>query len=108
MTPEQKVARLKRLVSAARSFVAGQQGITTGVNHILACLYNLGDEWVEKYPVFSDFRQAIPAELPIGSERLLWNLERIIELDPILAKIEQEYRAKLMNECCGLIGKYSE
>ncbi len=42
MTPEQKTARLKRLVSAARSLVTGQKGITLAANHVLRCLYDFG------------------------------------------------------------------
>ncbi|EKL0034378.1 hypothetical protein PP666_004518 [Vibrio vulnificus] len=55
MTPEQKTARLKRLVSAARSLVTGQQGITLAANHVLRCLYDLGDDWVERYPIYTEF-----------------------------------------------------
>ncbi|EGR1985732.1 TPA: hypothetical protein GRI96_24845 [Vibrio parahaemolyticus] len=102
MTPEQKTARLKRLVSAAISLVTGQQGI-----HVLRCLYDLGDDWVERYPIYTEFRSALPAEVPISTERLLWHFDKVLELDPLLAKVEYNFRAKLMSESFLIIEKYS-
>ncbi len=107
MTPEQETARLKRLVSAARCLVTGQQGITVASNHLLSCLYDLGDDWVTNHPIYAEFRNALPTEVPIGTERLLWNYEKVLELDPLLAKIEGKYRTKLMRESFVIIEKYS-
>ncbi|EMY6776883.1 TPA: hypothetical protein ACVOYQ_004087 [Vibrio alginolyticus] len=107
MTSEQKTARLKRLVSAARSLVTGQQGITLAANRVLRCLYDLGDDWVERHPIYAEFRRALPAEVPISTERLLWHFDKVLELDPLLAKVEYKFRAKLMCESFLTIEKYS-
>jgi hypothetical protein len=106
MTPEQEIARKKRLVSASRSLVAGQQGLTIASNRILSCLYDLGDEWVDKHSVFKEYRNALPMEVPVGTERLHWSFDKLLELDPILADLEYRFRAKLMAECCNIITKY--
>lgn len=107
MTPEQEIARRARLVSAARSLLTGQQGLVFASNGILRCLYSLGDEWVNRHSVFYDFRNALPSEVPVGSERLLWNQAKLLELDPILADVEYRYRPSLMAESCKIIKNYS-
>jgi len=106
MTEDQFIARKKRLVSAARSLVAGQQGITVASNHVLGCLYGLGDEWVERYYEFKEYRNALPSDIPIGSERLLWEFNKLLELDPVLANLEFKYRSRLMRRCCEIITNY--
>lgn len=67
----------------------------------------LGDEWVDKYPIFKEYYRALPIELPIGSERLLWNLDKLLNLDPELAQLEYNYRAKLFKTCCTIIKNHS-
>lgn len=106
MTPEQKIARTKKLVSAARSLVTGQQGITVASNHILGCLQDLGDDWVATHPVFMEYRNILPLEVPIGTERLQWHFDKLLELDPILGELESKYRSRLMEESCTIIKKY--
>uniref|UniRef100_UPI001377047B hypothetical protein n=2 Tax=Vibrionaceae TaxID=641 RepID=UPI001377047B len=67
----------------------------------------LGDDWVERYPIYTEFRSALPAEVPISTERLLWHFDKVLELDPLLAKVEYNFRAKLMSESFLIIEKYS-
>ncbi|EKL0034379.1 hypothetical protein PP666_004519 [Vibrio vulnificus] len=49
----------------------------------------------------------MPAEVPISTERLLWHFDKVLELDPLLAKVEYNFRAKLMSESFLIIEKYS-
>lgn len=106
MTDEQKIARTKRLVSAARAVISGQVGITVGTFAISNKLYWLGRDWEEKYNIFKEYRSVLPLELPVGAERLKWNLDRILEFDPILAKIEYQYRSRILETCVEIIKKH--
>ena len=103
MTPEQLTARKKRLTSAARCFIVGDKGIALGGRHILSSLRYLGDEWVSEYPIFEEFSSALPIDLPVGPERLEWNPEKLLALDPILADLEAKYRSRLMKESFRII-----
>lgn len=106
VTHEQKIARIKRLVSAARAVVSGQVGFTVGAFTISNKLFWLGRDWEEKYNVFKEYRSALPLELPVGTERLKWNLDRILEFDPVLAKIEYQYRSRILEACVEIIKQH--
>ncbi len=106
MTPEQEEARKKKLVSAARNLISGQQGITVASIRILGCLHYLGIEWVNSYSVFKEYKSSLPLEIPIGTERLNWHFDELLKLDPILGDLEANYRHKLMSEACVIVTKY--
>lgn len=107
ITKEQEVARIKKLVSSAKAMISGQVGITVGALAISNKLGWLGEEWNEKYPIFKKYYSALPTELPIGSDRLNWNLEKLLELDPELANFEFKYRSELFKACANIINQHS-
>lgn len=105
MTPEQEIARKKQLVSAAKALLSLQVGISIGcvrIGKILLWLTLQGDE---QYQVFNQFNRATVG-LPIGNERLLWAHPALLEHDAKLAKIEAEFRPKLLSACIAIIDKY--
>lgn len=106
ITEEQSTSRKKKLVSSAKAMISGQVGITVGAMAIANKLRWLGDDWREEYPIFKEYYGSLPVDLPIGSERLNWNLDKLLELDPELAQIELTYRAKLFEACATIIKKH--
>lgn len=106
MTPEQKLARTKKLVSAAKALLSLQTGIAVGAQRIMNCLYLLGPEFEDKHKVFGKFIQAIPSDIPIGSVRLLWNYDPMLKTDKGLAEVENKFRESLLSECVAIIRAY--
>lgn len=106
MTPEQRVARIKKLVSAAKALLSLQVGLAVGAQRIDRILRWLEPEIQSNHQIFSEFISAIPAGLPLGSARLLWEPNKLLENDPILSKIENKYRAPILQECLNIIQIY--
>ena len=105
MTPEQEFARKKQLVSAAKALLSLQVGISIGCVRITKLLLRLGLQSDERYRVFHQFNQATLG-LPIGNERLLWAHPALLEHDIKLAKIETDFRPKLLDACISIISQY--
>jgi len=105
MTPEQEIARRKQLVSAAKALLSLQVGISVGCVRIGKILHWLTLQDDEQYRIFNQFNRAT-AGLPIGNERLLWVHPALLEHDAKLAKIEAEFRPKLLSACVAIIDKY--
>ena len=106
MTLEQKIARTKKLVSAARALLSLQVGLAVGAKRVADALYHLDPEMRGKHTVFSAFYDAIPADIPLGNVRLLWQSDAMIRTDAQLAEIESRYREKLLSECAVIIRTY--
>jgi hypothetical protein len=108
MTPEQELARRRKLVSAAKALLSLQVGIAVGAMRMVGVLRQLGRPYEESHPIFSKFIDSIPRSIPLGGARLLWNPERMLELDELLAPVEAAYRRMLMAECIRIIEIYGE
>jgi hypothetical protein len=63
MTPEQLVARKKKLASAARALITGELGLVRASNHIRRTLDSLGPEKPDSFPIFDQFYNAIPLDI---------------------------------------------
>jgi len=106
MTPEQELARRRKLVSAAKALLSLQVGIAVGAMRVEGVLRWLGRPYEESHSIFSKFIDSIPRSIPLGGARLRWNPERMLELDEVLAPIEAKYRRMLMEECIRIIDIY--
>lgn len=106
MTPEQRVANVAKLVSAARAMLSGQVGISVGAFRISKLLYWLGDEVSSEFPQFRNFVDQVPANVPIASERLHWETDALLTADRTLAAIESKSRNQLMSACAQIIKTY--
>ncbi|GLQ32870.1 hypothetical protein [Litoribrevibacter albus] len=106
MTPEQEKARTKKLVSSAKAIISGQVGITVGSNKVLGKLGWLGKNWEDKFPVFREYYDSLPVNMPVGTERLYWNLDKVLETDPKLLELESKFRAKILEACVKIIRDY--
>ena len=105
MTPEQEVARKKQLVSVAKALLSLQVGISVGCVRISRALLRLALQSDERYRIFHEFNRATLG-LPIGNERLLWAHPALLEHDAKLAKVEAEFRPKLLSACVAIISEY--
>jgi hypothetical protein len=106
MTPEQQIARTRRLLSAARALLSLQTGLYVGARRIENALILLGPEVQAKHRVFSAFTNAVPRDIPVGTARLLWNPEAMLATDEKLAKVEAQFRAQLLTECVEIVKRY--
>ncbi len=105
MTPAQEIARKKQLVSAAKALLSLQVGISIGCVRISKVLTWLALQGDDRYRIFHQFNRATLG-LPIGNDRLLWSHLALLEHDAKLAKIEAEFRPKLLSACIAIIGEY--
>lgn len=106
MTPEQREAQTKRLVSAAKALLSLQVGLAVGARRIQGVLSKLGADMAHNHEIFAEFISAIPIDLPIGSARLLWEHKAMLKNDFKLAKVENDYRNALLEECIKIIHAY--
>lgn len=106
MTPEQEEARTRRLVSAARALLTLQVGLYVGARRIENALFWLGSDFQAKHRIFSEFTDAVPREIPLGSARLLWEPTAVLETDLRLAVVEARFRAQLLVEAVEIIQQY--
>lgn len=105
---EQIKARLKRVVSAAKSVLSGQVGLTVGCFSVRNRIYQVDRQLLLQFPVFEEYCSRLPNEIPVGSERLHWNLAVVLSTDPQLAEFEFQYRSKILKACVQIIERYSE
>ena len=105
MTPEQEVARTKRLVSAAKALLSLQVGIAAGSLRVRKILHWLNLQDDEKYQGFTGFITATGA-IPLANERLLWAYSALLEQDEKLAKIEAMYRPSILKACIAIITEF--
>jgi hypothetical protein len=108
MTPEQREARIRRLVNAAKRLVTGEIGLALGAEQISTRLFHLGAEFEGAYPVFAAFDNAVPRGVPIGRGRLRWSTKLLLARDADLASIEAQFRFDLLLSCIEIIEKYDD
>lgn len=107
MTPEQRKARLERLVSAARALLSLQVGVYVGARRIENALDLLGPEFQGRHRIFAEFTDAVPLDIPLGSGRLLWDPDVVLKTDARLAAIEARFRPRLLAEALQIIREYA-
>ena len=107
MNKRQKISREKRLLSSAKALLTLQVGLTIGCKSIYNKLYWLGDDWLMKYPFFGKYLGDLPVDIPIGTERLEWNDDILLEKDDVLSKYEYKNRKELLVECQKIINDLS-
>jgi len=112
MTFEEKerLRLLKKMVSNARAIISYQVAIPLGVykmNQIIG--------WLEPYKevddinvsIFRDYDLDID-ELPIGTERLYYNIEKLIEFEKEIDDVNSTYKADILRICNRIIEVYGK
>ncbi len=98
------------MVSNARAIISNQVAIPLGVykmNQIIG--------WLEPYKeandidvsIFRDYDLNVD-ELPIGTERLQWNIEKLIEFENEFDEVNLTYKADILRTCRKLIDAYGK
>lgn len=108
MTPEQIDARTRGLVSAARALLSLQVGLYVGARRIDNALSRLGPQWLAKHRIFSQFADAVPHDIPVGTARLFWAPEVVLATDRRLASVEARFRPHLLKECIQIVRDYGK
>jgi hypothetical protein len=103
---ENERACKKRLVAAARAMLSMQVGLSMGAFRMIEILLELGDPYETQHFVFAEFAASIPVVVPIGSARLYWAPQALLEKDAMLAEIEGRFRRRLLEGCIDIIGRY--
>ncbi|WP_210464646.1 hypothetical protein [Rufibacter roseolus] len=112
MTLEEKERQrfINKMVSNARAIISNQVAIPLGVykmNQIIG--------WLEPYKeandidvsIFRDYDLNVD-ELPIGTERLQWNIEKLIEFENEFDEVNLTYKADILRTCRKLIDAYGK
>jgi hypothetical protein len=47
-------------------------------------------------------------DLPLGTERLNWNIEKLIELEVGIEKADMKYKYEILRNCKNIIDKYEK
>ena len=111
MTPEEKERQrfINKMVSNARAIISNQVAIPLGVykmNQIIS--------WLEPYKktedvdvsIFRDYDLNID-DLPVGTERLQWNIEKLIEFEKEFDETDRMFKADILRKCRELIDTYA-
>lgn len=106
MTPEQEVARRKRVVAAARSLLSLEFGLAHGAKRVRDLLCHLGHDVPRLFPALDEFLNAIPRDVPLGELRLLCQEPLLLSSDATLAAVEDKHRRAVLLECLSVIRAY--
>jgi hypothetical protein len=106
MSPEQEIARKKKLVRAASLTLSMEFGLAFGADRMQTFICHLGGNYMNEHAVISEFIKAIPADIPYGSARLLWDTNAMLATDSRLAFVESIYRERILKECARIISMY--
>ena len=98
----------KQLVSAARAVLAHEIALPLGCRRIAKILRWLGDDPFLKYPLFFEFTAACEArQLPLGSDRLYWDKEKLRERDIELHALVETFGTRLVGNCWDIVERLS-
>ena len=111
MTYEEKERQrfISKLVSNARAIVSNQVALPLGVykmNQILSWLEPFKKAEDIDLSIFKDYDLDMD-ELPVGTERLKWNIEKLIEFEKEFDEINKIYKSDILRKCKELIETYS-
>ena len=97
----------KRLVSAARAIIAHEIALPLGCRRTAKVLHWLNDPAIT-YPVFEAFVAATKSSnLPIGSDRLYWNKDKLRERDVVLNEFTNQYREQVVSACWEILERFA-
>jgi hypothetical protein len=104
--PPKSVSDLKKLTRTARAIVTYQVGLPFGCIRVRRILSDLRAQGLA-YPVFDEYLQTLK-ELPIGSERLMWNRDALRKTDKKLEAESRRFRDSIFEACYEIIDLYGK
>ena len=66
----------------------------------------VGKDWEDKFPIFREYYDSQPVNIPVGTERLYWNPDKVLETDLQLSQLESKFRPKILEACVIIIKDY--
>lgn len=99
---------INKMVSNARAIISNQIALPLGclkMNRIIVWLNSSQCDIDIDVSVFSKYNLKTK-NLPVGTERLYWNIEKLIEFEQELAEIDSLYKADILRICRRLIDRY--
>jgi hypothetical protein len=96
---------IKQLVSNARAILSNQVGLPLGVlkmNKYITFINHISPMEGIDLTIFSIYDDSI-REVPIGTERLEWNVEKLIEFEGQIDKANSLFRADVLRKCREII-----
>ena len=105
--PSKRDSAARKVVAAARSIITYQIGLPEGCRKMNRAL-----AWLAPYEdalptVFEDYLKEV-RDLPIGSERLVWNRKVLQEKDIALEATNQRFRNQIFDSCWAIIDRFAE
>jgi hypothetical protein len=107
--PTKQQNYLKKLVSSARAIITNQVALPLGIHKMLKIVFwinQIEPLTIDLIQVNEYYRQIM--NYPLGSDRLLWNRTKLIQLDAELEEVTRHYRHELLLKCFEIIDLYPE
>jgi hypothetical protein len=105
--PTERDSAARKVVAVARSIITYQIGLPVGCLRMTRTYYPLARYETDLPTVFADYLKEVQ-ELPIASERLLWDRSVLREKDKMLEATNQRFRDRIFDACWILIDRFAE
>ena len=105
--PTERDSAARKVVAVARSIVTYQIGLPAGCLRMSRIYYPLARHETDLPTVFAEYLKEV-RELPLTSERLLWNRSVLHEKDKLLEATNQIFRDRIFEACWTLIDRFAE
>lgn len=105
--PSKRDSAARKVVAVARSIVTYQIGLPLGCTRMDRTLTWLAPHEANLPTIFREYLWAV-REIPIGSERLLWNRDVVREKDKLLEATNERFRDRIFDACWSLIDRFAE
>jgi len=105
--PSKRDSAARKVVAVARAIVTYEIGLPAGCVRMRRSL-----SWLAPYEaglptVFEEYLKEV-RELPITSERLLWNRSALQEKDKMLEGMNRHFRDRVFDACWALIDRFAD
>jgi hypothetical protein len=105
---QQRQKHIKQLVSNSRAIISNQVGLPLGVlkmNKYINWIGNIKPLENIDLEIFSTYYINMD-DLPIGTERLEWSIEKLIEFEEAFDANNKFFRADVLRKCREIIDKF--
>jgi hypothetical protein len=105
---QQRQKHIKQLVSNARAIISNQVGLPLGVlkmNKYITWINYIKPLEKIDLEIFSTYYVNMD-DLPIGTERLEWNIEKLIEFEEEVDQNNKLFRADVLRKCREIIDRF--
>jgi hypothetical protein len=105
--PSKRDSAARKVVAVARSILTYQIGLPAGCVRMQRTLLWLAPYETGLPTIFDEYLKEV-RELPITSERLLWDRKVLREKDTLLEATNQRFRDRVFDTCWGVIDRFAE